>query len=135
MSGSNKRLKPTILIDRCLGNTFDRAIRVLSGPAHNLEGLFPGRSEQVSDVEWIKYAGERGWLCFTQNPRIWGVQHERDALIESGARVFSLANGNYIADAKGVLFGRYWVSITRRSLAPGACFWTLSPEGITRQLA
>jgi hypothetical protein len=56
-------------------------------------------------------------------------------LIESGARVFSLANGNYIADAKGVLFGRYWVSITRRSLAPGACFWTLSPEGITRQLA
>jgi hypothetical protein len=135
LTGSRKPRKPTILVDRCLGNSFDKAIRVLGCSAFNLEELFPGRSEDVEDEEWIRLAGSEGWLCLTQNPRIWGVKHEREAILESGARVFSLTHGNYIADAKGVLFGRRWVSIVRRGARPEPCFWTISGEGITKQLS
>ncbi len=134
MTGSARPRKPIFLIDRCLGKSFDRAIRVLGFPILTLADAFDGRSEDVEDVEWIRLAGERGWLCLTQNPRIWGVKHEREAILEAGTRVFTLANGNYIADAKGVLFGRRWLSIVRRGARPEPCFWTLSGEGITKQL-
>ena len=139
MSGSatpRKRVPkpPTILVDRCLSGRFDRAIRVLGCPTLSLEHAFSGRSEDVEDVEWIRLAGENGWLCLTQNPRIWGVKHEREAILEYKTRVFSLARGTYLADSQGVLFGRRWLSIVRRGARPEPCFWTISGEGVVKQL-
>lgn len=53
-----------MLIDRSLMPQFAQALRDAGFSAYSLAEVFPDRSEQVSDVEWIEYAGERGWIVW-----------------------------------------------------------------------
>lgn len=91
----------------------------------SLEMAYPGRGQDVQDEEWIRDVGANGWIAFTQNFNIWFVDSERRAIEESGARVFSLSTADLPGSFKAIVFGRWWLSMARRTRRPDPCFWRL----------
>lgn len=95
---------------------------------------FADRSMEVADTEWIELVGRRQWVAFTQNPAIWWNEAERSAVREHSARIFCLASAQHLIDTKGVIYGRWWLSIMRRSRRPDPCFWRLDPQATKKDL-
>ena len=50
--------------------------------------------QSVKDEEWLRDAGRQVWVVLMKDDRIRYRQAERDALISSRVRAFSLASGN-----------------------------------------
>lgn len=124
-NGSPKRRNPTVLIDRSLMPQFAQSLRDAGFSAHSLADVFPDRAQQVSDVEWIQYAGERGWIVLTANPTMCRNIAELEAIRLHGARVFSLGSAQEVTAVRGLVFGRWWLSMMRRARRPSGCFWRL----------
>lgn len=122
------------MIDRCLpADALVRGFTKYDYDAVTLEDVYPGRGQSVQDVEWIRDAGTNGWIALTQNPRIWFTPGEREAVQTSGARVFSLARADLPSEFKAFVFGRRWLSITRRVRRADPCFWRLYVDGDIRR--
>lgn len=85
-----------LLVDRCLAPEVADEISKMDG----LYGIAlkehygDQTAQQLADVTFLAEAGQRGWGVLTQNPRMWQVPQERDCIIESGTRVFSLDDPN-----------------------------------------
>lgn len=90
--------------------------------AVHLDDLYPGRPE-VQDVEWIEHVGRNGWIALSANPHMVRTPIEVTAIQAYGARVFSLPSAQYAKETKGLVFGRRWLSILRRSQRSGPCLW------------
>lgn len=101
----------------------------------HLIDAYPGRDEEVPDLEWIRdAAGDPRWSVLTQNPRILTVDAEREAIASAGTRVFCLSSATLTNEGKGLFFGRHWLPILRRTRLPGPCFWRLYPDRIKRDI-
>lgn len=46
--------------------------------------------DNVPDVEWLRFVGDRGWIALTHNKRIRWEPDELDALMEAQVRAFFL---------------------------------------------
>lgn len=118
-----------VLVDRCVPPTVVDAInRVDDFHAVALDVMYAPRGPKVPDVEFLVEAGERGWIILTANPRMWFVPSERDAIVNHGARVFCYGSAQLPIQAQGLVFGRWLLSIRRRSRRPGPCFWADLPH-------
>lgn len=88
----------------------------------------------VPDEIFLAEAGHHGWIVLTQNFRMWRVAAERQAIVDNGTRVFSLANAQLTSIGKGLVFGRHLLSILRRAKRQDACFWRLYTDRTIKDL-
>lgn len=121
-------------MDRCLSKSFVRGLKTFGFDVVSLHDIYGDDGTTVDDVTWIRDSAAHHYLAFTSNPKIWFVQHERAAILDSGAKVFSIANAQQSRDGKALVFGRHILSIARRRDRPGPCFWRLTPDGVTYDL-
>ncbi len=91
-------------------------------------------SEAVADETFLQDAGNRGWVVLTQNFRMWRVPAERQAILSSNTRVFSLGKADLPLIAKGLVFGRYFGSIRKRGRREDPCFWRLHLSHVNKDL-
>ena len=87
----------------------------------------------TADVDWIQDVATRGWIILTKDQNIRRNPREREAVIVSGAQVFTLTNGNMPSAVMVRLFAQYWADIERiAATEPGPFIYTISPAGLQR---
>lgn len=93
---SSKRL---ISILRMAGFVFQTIYEVYPNNAH----------EKTLDTEWIRKCGESNWIVITGDKRIETVPENRQAVIDSKAKVFLLNDSNSKPEvwAAAILLGQY----------------------------
>lgn len=135
-NSSAKRRNPprvTILIDRCGLKTVGQGLAKVDGlTVHYLDDIYG--DQRLRDVVFLKDAGERGWSVLTANPKMWTTVEERAQILESGTKVFCLANPQHAGDTRGFIVGRWFPSLRVRAVRHGPCFWLLDPNHVTKRL-
>lgn len=125
-----------ILLDRCVDDRLARVLvaipRVKAMTLSDAYGL--AAAFTVADEVFLADAGRQGWIVLTQNFRMWHVPVERQAIIDNGTKVFSLANAQHTSIGKGLIFGRHLLTIIRRAKRPDACFWRLYADKTRKDL-
>lgn len=136
-SSRKPRRRPSsvvVLVDRCGLKTIGQGLAKVDGvTVHYLDDLYG--DQRLPDVVFLRDAGERGWIVLTANPRMWVTPEERTQILESGTKVFCLANPNHTLDTRGFIVGRWFPSIRGRAEKPGPCFWLLDPNHVTKRHA
>ena len=105
--------RPTFVVDRCLGKGVYNRLRDAGASVEWLDGDF---SEDAEDVEWIPVVSRRGWVILTKDKRIRRNGNERAAVINSGARIFTLTSGKLKGQHMADLFVNNLMEIERISL-------------------
>lgn len=141
MSTASGRPRPRktdliVLVDRCLSPEVAYEISKMDGlygiPLKEQYG--DQVAQQLPDVAFLAEAGQRGWGVLTQNPRMWQVPQERSCITDNRTRVFSLDDPNASKTLKGLVLGRYLLSIRRRLRRQDPCFWRLRLQGVRKDL-
>lgn len=116
-----------ILLDRSIDHRLAAELRRIPGcHAMSLAEMYGDkRAQAMEDVEFIADAGHHGWVVWTQNPKMWQVPSERDQIIKSSTHVFSMGSARMTLSGKGFVLGRHFLSIKRRHLRAGHCFWRI----------
>lgn len=131
--GSRKR--PTVLLDRCVPAGVGRALNHFDIDYVALTDVYgDSGAQEVTDVEWINYSAERGWVALTQNFRIPRVEHEAAAIRDSGARVLCYHRANLTKEAKSLILGRHMLAVRRVIDHRGAAFWRISPRDVLHDI-
>ena len=86
----------TFFLDQSLGNKI--IAQALRQQECNVELLKEHFAVDARDEDWLPEVGQRGWLVLTKDDRIRRRPVEREALMQSGARVFILPSGNMSGD-------------------------------------
>lgn len=109
--------RPTLYVDRCLGKFVAAALRTAGAVVEYHDAHFHHETE---DDVWIPRIAERGWVILTKDKRIRRRPSEREQLIRSSARVFTLSGGNMSAAAMaGILVSQLEaIETTALSLQP-----------------
>ncbi len=128
--GSKRSRERNVLLDRCVPPSIIRALNHFQITVRTLEDVYPGRSEDVQDVEWIRDCGQHGWLGLTQNFLIGHTPIEKAAIRESGAQVVTYTSANLAADTRAMIYGRHLLTIRRHCRVPGPGLWKLYHDRI-----
>ena len=84
--------RPTFFVDRCLGGKI--IVEALRTTGATVEAHDKHFTQDTLDVDWIPVVAERGWVILTKDKNIRRRHTEREALLLSLARVFTLTSGN-----------------------------------------
>lgn len=124
-----------IFVDRCLTPPAAAALNKVPGVvAVHLNEVYGPRGPAVPDVEWIKDCGQRGWIAITKNPRMSRTPSELEAIVDNETCVFSLKRADLPREEVGLVFGRYFLRMKRRSNVAGGCFWRIGLDGDIRDV-
>src|SRR5438105_8486798 len=74
-------------IDRCLGRGLWIALRAAGIKAEHKDDHF---AQNTDDDVWMPEVGKRGWVVLTRDTRIRFHANEREAVLKSSLRMFSL---------------------------------------------
>ncbi len=77
---------------------------------HPIYEVYPGTlHETISDPEWINLCAANNWIVVTGDKKIETVPENRQAVIDSKARIFLLSESNSPPEvwAAAVIIGRY----------------------------
>ncbi len=101
-SSTSGQPEPVFFTDRDLGPSVARELTAgglaIETYAHHFA------LDNVPDVEWLRYVGEKGWIALTHNKRIRWEPDELDALMEAGVRAFFIiGKGPHPEFARSVL--------------------------------
>jgi hypothetical protein len=92
--------------DENLGINIPRALKLLNLPA------IPGASKRYGagqvDIDYLKRAGQKGWLAISANKRMLEVPDERDTIINEKVGIVFLTDGNMLRPALMLLLLRKW---------------------------
>jgi len=81
-----------LLLDRCMGaKTVPDALRAEGANVLCHQDHF---AHDAPDEQWLKEAGQRGWVVITKDRRIRSRSAEKDAIIDSGALAFLVVSAN-----------------------------------------
>lgn len=99
---------PDLLLDRSLGSV--QVPRILRAAGLRLQTLVDvygsPADERIEDPEWLRLAGERGWVVFMKDQRIRYREVERAAVLDNRVRAFCLSSGNLRSAQRGCFAGR-----------------------------
>ena len=87
---------PELFIDRSLGrHVVANALRDAGAVVHAMADVYGERIGQgLTDEEWLRDAGERGWVVLMKDAKIRYRPAELQVLIDHGLRAFCLTNAN-----------------------------------------
>lgn len=83
--------RPTFYADRCLGRTVVAVLRAAGAAVEAHDDHF---AQDAPDEGWIPVVADRGWVILTKDKNIRRRPGEREAVLLSRARVFTLSSGN-----------------------------------------
>jgi hypothetical protein len=86
--------RPDFFIDRSLGrHVVASALRDAGSVAHAMADVYGERIGQgLADEEWLRDAGEAGWVVLMKDAKIRYRPAELQVLIDHGHRAFCLTN-------------------------------------------
>lgn len=117
--------KFAVFVDRSMGRRSARGLAVLGLSPVWIGDVYPKAGALVPDVVWIHDSAKHGHAVITKDKRIWVNREEVQAILESGAKVFVIGNGNISSVAMALILGRHFLTIRRRLQRPGGCLWIL----------
>jgi len=125
---------PVLFLDRSLGRRQVPELRRASGiRLHTFAEVYGiPADEQVSDVDWLGHAGERGWPVLMKDDRIRYRPAERAAVIAHGLQAFCLSIGNLRASAMADQFLAVRNDLAAACQQPGPFLYTVSRTGLRR---
>jgi len=106
--------RPVFYVDRCLGKTVARELRAAGAVVEIHDDHFP---QAVADADWIPHVAARGWVILTKDKNIRRARGERDVVVLSEARVFSLSSGNMRGTEMADVFVRQLADMEQIALA------------------
>lgn len=130
--GSKRSRERNVLLDRCVPPSIIRALNHFQITVRTLEDVYPGRSQNVQDVEWIRDCGAHQWMGLTQNFRIGRTPIEKAAIVDSGAQVVTYASADLAADTRAMIYGRHLLTIRRHCRATGPGLWKIYHDRIEK---
>jgi hypothetical protein len=115
-----------VFVDRCLTTSVAAGLfRLDNVTVAHMNSVYD-RPEDVKDEQWIADTGAAGWVTFTQNFKMWKVENETSAILDHGARVFSLTNAELPIFSQGYVFGANFRRIRNRVKDRTGCLWRIS---------
>lgn len=123
--------RPTFYVDRCLGGkAIVNALRTAGATVEAHDDHF---AQAAEDVEWIPVVAANGWVILTKDKNIRRNRGEREALLLSHARVFTLTSGNMRGADMAALFVGHLAEMEHISGSQPAPFvYTIGPGGLYR---
>lgn len=120
--------RPILFVDRSLGKGVGRRLREAGASVELHDDHF---GQTTPDSTWIPDVTARGWVILTKDKNIRRPRGEREDVLTSGARVFTLTSGNMNGQRMAEIFIQHLVEIERIAgvQAPPFAF-AVSPDGI-----
>jgi hypothetical protein len=87
---------PEFFVDRSLGrHVVPDALREAGAAVHVMADVYGERIGQgLADEEWLRDAGERGWVVLMKDAKIRYRPAELQVVVDHGLRAFCLTNAN-----------------------------------------
>ena len=126
---------PEFFIDRSLGrHVVADALRTEGLTVHTLASVYGEQEgQQVADEDWLRLAGEKGWLVLMKDDSIRRRPAELAAVREAEVRAFCVTNANLTGRQYADLLVRHRHRIIQRSRRPGPYVYGVYEDGL-RQL-
>jgi predicted nuclease of predicted toxin-antitoxin system len=120
--------RPTFYVDRCLGKTVARELKAAGASVEVHDDHF---AQSAPDDDWIPQVTARGWVILTKDKNIRRAAGERETVLTSNARIFTLSSGNMRgADMAALFVGRLAEMERLAASHPPPFVAVLSPVGI-----
>jgi hypothetical protein len=125
---------PVFFVDRSLGRLrVPELLRSHGWPILTLaEHYGIPQDENITDVEWLKLAGESGWPVLMKDERIRYRGSERQAVVSFGVRAFCLTSGNLRSQEMADCFLRHEELIWTEAKGSGPALFAVSKGGVRR---
>jgi hypothetical protein len=125
---------PDLFLDRSLGRRQVPALLRAAGlRVHALAEVYGiPADERVADVEWLIYAGSRGWPVLMKDERIRYRPAERAALVAHRVQAFFLTSGSLPAAAMASHYLAVIAAIAAACRTPGPFLYAVSRDGLRR---
>ena len=125
---------PDLFLDRSLGRVqVPSLLRAAGLRIHTLAEVYGVPADEgITDVEWLRHAGDRAWPVLMKDERIRYRPAERAALVAHAVQAFFLTNGNL--DAR-TMASRYLAVLDEIATAcgePGPFLCSVSRGGLRR---
>lgn len=106
---------PEFFIDRSLGrHVVPDALREVGAVVHVMADVYGERIGQgLADEEWLRDAGEHGWVVLMKDAKIRYRPAELQVVIDHGLRAFCLTNANLRGVEMAQRFVEHLPRITR----------------------
>jgi hypothetical protein len=104
------KFRHEVFLDRTHGKRMGAILRGAGFKVHPIYEVYPGTlHETIADPEWINLCAEKNWIVVTGDKKIESVPENRQAVIDSKARVFLLSESNSPPEvwAAAIIIGRY----------------------------
>lgn len=125
---------PEFFTDRGLGKRVVEGLRREGWTIHAMYEVFPSsersRSRRFQDENWIPEVTERGWAILSKDGFRW--DHERLAIADCGARVFSIPSGNLRTEQMIERFAASKEAIWARCGEIGPFLYAVHPTSLFR---
>lgn len=125
---------PELFIDRSLGrHVVPQALRDTGATVHTMADVYGERVGQgLSDGEWLRDAGEHGWVVLMKDAKIRHRPAELAAVRESGVRAFCLTNANLRGAEQAARLAANLDRILRAAAVPGPYIYGVYADAIRR---
>ncbi|MCB0984151.1 MAG: hypothetical protein KDB06_05805 [Ilumatobacter sp.] len=127
---------PELFLDRSLGGK--KVPSLLREAGLRLETLAEHygvpADEDVTDEEWLEYAGKAGKVVFMKDARIRRNEAERAVVVEHKVRCFCIANQAINAEEIAARYLANLPAIIEACAQPGPCIYTVHEKRIERLL-
>ncbi len=130
----NRRGRPVVVVDRCLGHDIVDSLRRFQVNAFHLGDIYGNDGAHVPDVVWLQDCGQRGYVILTLDDRVRRNAGEWMVLQSAGAKVFTLTARNPSESTIGLYVGRQLKNVLRRGQMPGPAYWRLQGDHVARLL-
>jgi hypothetical protein len=103
------KLDKEIFLDRTHGGRIIGILRQAGFVVHPIQEVYPERHQFISDPEWLQKCAENDWVIVTGDKRIESAPENRQAVIETRARVFILGDSNSVPEewAAAIIVGHH----------------------------
>lgn len=123
---------PEFFTDRGLGKRVVTALRGEGWIVHAMQDIYPSSDrsnrERFWDENWIRSVTENGWVILAKDGFRW--EHERRAIAECGARVFSIPNASIRAEHMAERFFASQAAIFAHCLTVGPFMYSVHPTSL-----
>lgn len=127
---------PPLFLDRSLGRyTVPDILRAAGWQLVTLaEHYGTPADEDIPDTEWLRMAGNEGWVALTKDKRIRYQTENKEALTKNGVRCFCITNQSLSGDDLAYRFLNNKERMVKACRQPGPFFYAVYSDNIVRKL-